>query len=82
MSIGILPSVKSIKLNRDAKRVTSVCSRTRRLKNKQVRIRKRALTLKNEKKSDDKGAVAFVEKSDHSWVVSRKTQSHQDFRKA
>ena len=40
--IGILPNLNSIKLNRDAKQGTSVCSRTTRLKNNQVKSRKRA----------------------------------------
>ena len=43
-SIGILPNVNSLKLNRNAKQVTSVCSRTTRLKNNQVKSRKRACT--------------------------------------
>ena len=41
MSIGILPNVNSIKLNRDAKQGTSVCSRTTRLKDNPTKGRKR-----------------------------------------
>ena len=59
MSIGILPNVNSITLNRDAKQGTKFCSRTARVKNNQVKSRKRGLTL-NTEKSDDKGAVAIV----------------------
>ena len=57
VSSGILPNVNSVKLNRVAKLVTSVCSRTTRLKDNQVKSRKR--DFKTEK-SDDKGAAAIV----------------------
>ena len=57
MSVGILPNVNSLKLNRDAKQETSVCSRTTRLKNNQVKSRQRAF---KKGKSGDKSAVAVV----------------------
>ena len=41
MSIGILPNVNSIKLNRDAKRGVSVCSRIIRLTNNQKKKKKK-----------------------------------------
>ena len=53
MTVGILPNVSFISQKSDAKRGLSVCSRTTRLKNNQVRSRKRA--IKTEKKSDDWG---------------------------
>ena len=49
VSIGILPNVNSVRLNPDAKLVTSVCSRTTRLKNNPVTTENELLTLKTDK---------------------------------
>ena len=51
MSIGILPNVNSIKLNRDESSAQSAHSRTGKLRNNQTKSRK---------KGEDKSAVAFV----------------------
>ena len=68
------------KLNRDAKQGTSVYSRTTRLKNNQVRRPKKSYKPSRRKKRRQ-GCCSCCEKRCHSWVVSRKTQSHQNFRK-
>ena len=52
MSVGVLPNVNSVKLNRDAKQGTSVCSRTTRLKNNKVKRRKK--NFQNGKSDDVK----------------------------
>ena len=79
MSIGTLPDVNFIKIYVDVKRVTSASSRTLRLKNNQIKSRERAFKTE---KTTTKVAVADCGKLHHNWVASRKTQSHQDFRKA
>ena len=63
VSIGILPNVNSIKLNRDAKQGTSVSSFTTRSKNKQIKSRQRATHSHKGRESDDKNAVATCEKT-------------------
>ena len=65
MSIGILPNVTSITLNRDAKQGTSAYPRTTRLKNNQVKRQKTAITLKTERAKTR--------------VVSLKTRSQESF---
>ena len=66
VSIGILPNVNSFRKNRDAKQGTSVCSRTTRLKNNQVKKQKK--TYPQNGKSDDKGSVAVVKNCITVWL--------------
>ena len=70
--------VNSIKLNRDAKQGTSVCSRTFRLKNNRVRSRERASKTEKAKTK----VRQLLRKLYLNCVVSRKTPSRQNFRKA
>ena len=75
--IDILPNVNSVKMNQDAKQGTSVCSRTARLKNNQVKSRRRA--FKTEKATTR--VLLLLRKLYLNWDVSRKTPSRQNFRK-
>ena len=62
--------------------VTSVCSRTARLNNNQVKSRKRATSPEKGKSKRRQKMLCLWWKLYHRWVVSRETRSHQDFRKA
>ena len=77
-SIGTVPNVNSIKLNRDAKQGISVCSRIIRLTNNQTKSRKKSF---QNGKSDDKGA-GYCGNCTSIGFCFCKTQSHQNFRKA
>ena len=76
MSIGILPSVNSLKLNRDAKQETSACSRAMRLKNNQVKSRTRGIILQKKKRKRRQQCSGYCENLYHNWLVCRKTRSH------
>ena len=77
VSVCILPNVNSLELNRDAKQGTGVCSRTTRLKNNQVKSRKRAFKTEN----DDKGAVASVRIVPQLGCLSQDSESLESVRK-
>ena len=65
MSIGILPSVKSISLNRDVNSAQNACSLTGRLKSHRTKSRK---------KGDDKSAAAVVKSVRQLSCVSQDTE--------
>ena len=56
MSIGILPSVQ----NRAVKQGLSVCSRTTRLTNNQIKSRKKSYHSHKERESENQSGVAIV----------------------
>ena len=75
VSFGILPNVNLIKLNRDAKQETSVCSRTTRLKNNQVKKAKKSFFNPQNGKSEDKCAAAIVKTGPQLACVSQDSES-------
>ena len=60
----------------------SVCSRIRRLLNNQTKGQRKATIHYERRESEDKNAVAVVEKLYHNWVASRQTRKHWFLEKA